>query len=127
LSLSNASAVTTLTASDVERAKAFWTEKLGLEAETTEDPGGGIYLKAGNGTKIFIYNSGEPKATNTVVSFKVDDVLGMVKSLKEKGVEFESYDMDPIKTDDDNISRMGEMEAAWFKDSEGNIVCVSNM
>jgi catechol 2,3-dioxygenase-like lactoylglutathione lyase family enzyme len=127
MSLANAAAVTTLTAEDVERAKAFWTEKLGLEVEPTEDPGGGFYLKAGNGTKVFVYNSGAPKATNTVVSFKVDDVLGMVKSLKEKGVEFESYDSDPIKTDEDNIARMGDMEAAWFKDSEGNIVCVSNM
>ncbi len=128
MSLANASAVATLTASDVDRAKAFWSDKLGLEVEETEDPGGGVYLKAGNATKVFIYNSGEPKATNTVVSFKVDDVLGMVNELKEKGVEFESYDMEGgVKTDENNIAHMGEMQAAWFKDSEGNIVCVSNM
>ena len=87
MSLANAKAVTTLTASDLDRAKAFWTEKLGLTEADEKDPGGGVFLNAGSGTKVFIYNSGAPKATNTVVSFKVDDVLATVNELKGKGVE----------------------------------------
>jgi hypothetical protein len=83
-------------------------------------------LEAGSGSKIFIYNSGEPKATNTVAAFNTEDVLAAVKELKEAGVEFESYDMGPIKTDEDNIAHMGNLDAAWFKDPDGNILGISN-
>jgi catechol 2,3-dioxygenase-like lactoylglutathione lyase family enzyme len=128
MSLANATAVTTLTASDMDRAKAFWTEKLGLKLASEQPDPGGAYLEAGNGTNIFIYNSGAPKATNTVVSFKVDDVLATVNELKGKGVQFESYDMGEIKTDENNIATWeGKYHAAWFKDSEGNIICVGNL
>ena len=127
MSLANATAVATLTASDVERAKAFWTDKVGLRMDPEQSDPGGVVLDAGGGTKIFIYSSGAPKATNTVVSFKVDEVLATVNELKGKGVQFESYDMSEIKTDENNIAHWGEMQSAWFKDSEGNIVCVGNM
>lgn len=127
MSLANATAVTTLTASDVERAKAFYTDKLGLKLASEQPDPGGIVLEAGGGTQIFIYNSGAPKATNTVVSFKVDDMLASVNELKGKGVQFESYDMPEMKTDENNIAHWGDMQAAWFKDSEGNIICVGNM
>ena len=127
MSLANGTAVTTLTASDIDRAKAFWTDKLGLKVIEYPEEAGGVMLEAGNGSRVFIYNSGEPKATNTAVSFKVDDVLVTVNELKGKGVTFESYDMPEIKTDENNIAHWGDMDAAWFKDSEGNIVCVGNM
>jgi len=128
MSLANAKAVTTLTASDVDRAKSFWTEKLGLKMAANQADPAGITLEAGDGTEIFIYNSGAPKATNTVVSFKVDNVLATVNELKEKGVTFETYDMEEIKTDENNIATWEEKyQAAWFKDSEGNVVCVGNV
>ena len=127
MNLADASVCANLTASDLNGAKAFYSEKLGLTITPTDDPGGGFYVTAGEGSKIFIYNSGAPKATNTVASFKVSDVRDTVKALKEKGVEFESYDMeDGTKTDQDNVATMGPLEAAWFKDTEGNILCISN-
>ena len=127
MNLSNAPVMANLTASDLAGAKAFYGEKLGLTITPTEDPGGGFYVEAGNGTKIFVYNSGAPKATNTVASFKVDDVRTTVKELKEKGVVFEAYDTDPYKTDEDNVCTIGDLQAAWFKDPEGNTLCVANM
>ena len=128
MSLANATAVATLTASDVDRAKAFWTDKLGLTLDPEQGDPGGVVLEAGGGSKVFIYNSGAPKATNTVVSFKVDDVLATVNELKRKGVQFESYDMPEIKTDENNIATWEEKyHAAWFKDSEGNIICVGDV
>ena len=128
MSLANAMAVTTLTASDVDRAKAFWTDKVGLKLAAEQPDPNGAYLEAGNGTRIYIYNSGAPKASNTVVSFKVDDVLATVNELKGKGVQFESYDMPEVKTDENNIATWEEKyKAAWFKDSEGNIICVGNV
>ena len=54
-------------------------------------------------------------------------MLAAVKGLKAKGVKFESYDMGEIKTDADNIARTGDLHASWFKDTEGNILCVANM
>lgn len=128
MNLSNAPVTVTLTVSDLERAKAFYTEKLGLTVAPVEvqDPMGGVLLQAGGGTQLYIYNSGAPKATNTVASFKVDDVLASVNELKAKGVTFESYDMPQLKTDENNIAKMGDLEGAWFKDSEGNILAVAN-
>lgn len=126
MTLGSAPAVTVLTASDVQRAKTFYTEKLGLKVAPINDPTGGVYLEAGDETNIYVYNSGAPKATNTVASFKVGNVLSVVNELKQKGVRFESYDMGELKTDQNNMVRMGDFEAAWFKDTEGNILCVSN-
>lgn len=126
MNLSDAPVGAALTASDTNRAKTFYKEKLGLEIQETEDPGGGFFVLAGKGTRFFVYNSGEPKATNTVAGFNVPDVRETVKALKERGVEFESYDFGPIKTDEDNVATVGDLEAAWFKDTEGNILGISN-
>jgi predicted enzyme related to lactoylglutathione lyase len=126
MNLANAPVVANMPAVDVDRAKAFYTEKLGLKSLEVPVPDA-LMFEAGDGTKLFLYKTAATKAEHTAASFKVDDVEAVVKELKDKGVEFESYDMDPIKTDEDNISRMGELMAAWFKDSEGNILCVANM
>lgn len=112
-------------AKDVAAAKAFYTEKLGLKEVPGPDDGG-VLLEAGMGSKIFIYKSDASKPQNTVASFSVDDVLATVKELKANGVEFETYDMDPIKTDEDNIAHLGDLQAAWFKDPEGNILGINN-
>ena len=128
MNLSNAPVTVTITASDLDRAKAFYSEKLGLTVAPMEvqDPMGGVLFQAGGGTQLYIYNSGAPKATNTTASFKVDDVLATVNDLKAKGVQFESYDMPQLKTDENNIATFGGLSAAWFKDSEGNILAVAN-
>jgi predicted enzyme related to lactoylglutathione lyase len=128
MNLMNAPVCAVITATDLDGAKAFYSDKLGLTITASEeDPTGSFYAGAGEGTKIFVYNSGDPKATNTAASFKVEDVRATVKELKEKGVEFESYDMESLKTDEENVASMGDMEAAWFKDPAGNILCVANM
>lgn len=123
--IANSPVCACITSTDLERSKAFYTEKLGLKVVPAGDDGG-VLLEAGSGSKIFVYNSGAPKATNTVAAFNVEDVLAAVKELKEKGVEFESYDMEQIKTDENNIAHMGSLDAAWFKDPDGNILGLSN-
>ncbi len=112
-------------AKDVAAVKAFYTDKLGLKEVPGPDDGG-VLLEAGSGTKIFIYQSSADKPQNTVASFTVSDVLAMVNELKTNGVVFETYDMDPIKTDENNIAHMGDLQAAWFKDPEGNILGLNN-
>ncbi len=128
MSLANAVVSATLTVTDLEKAKAFYTEKLGLTPshDTVDDPMGGMLFDAGSGTSLYIYQGGAPKATNTVAGFKVQDVLATVNELKAKGVEFESYDMPQLKTDENNIATFGKLQAAWFKDPDGNILAVEN-
>jgi catechol 2,3-dioxygenase-like lactoylglutathione lyase family enzyme len=124
--LTNAPVHPTLIAIDVARAKAFYQEKLGLKL-IKEDPSPGATLQAGDGTYIYIYQRDATKADHTVASFHVDDVETTVKELKAKGVVFEEIDMPSlgVKTVD-GIATLGDMKGAWFKDTEGNILAVSN-
>lgn len=126
MSLSNAPLTTTIRVTDLERAKSFYKNKLGLnESSHMTDEYGALY-EAGGGTKLYVYQGPPSKAEHTLASFRVSDVLAKVNELKSKGVQFESYDMDPIKTDENNIAHMGKMDIAWFKDPDGNILAIGN-
>ena len=126
MSLSDAPVTATLIVSDLNAAKSFYTEKLGLTQLTEIPEDMGVMFKAGGGTKLYVYQSSLPTPQNTVAGFKVDDVLTTVNELKAKGVTFESYNMDTIKTDENNIAHWGELQFAWFKDPSGNILAVGN-
>ena len=125
--LKTATVTPTLPAVDLKRARKFYEEKLGLKV-VKEDPSPGITLEAGKGTKLYIYQRGATKADHTVAEFTVDDVEAEVKALKAKGVKFEEYDIPSmgIKTVN-SIAVMGGYKGAWFKDTEGNILGISNM
>ncbi len=125
--LANAAVHPTLPVVDLARARKFYEEKLGLKVERVDPPpAAGVRYWAGEGTKIYIYQRGATKADHTAASFEVDDVEATVKELKAKGVVFEEYDMPGLKTVN-SIFTMGEMKGAWFKDTEGNILAVSNL
>ena len=83
----------------------------------------GTILEAGNGTQIILYKREKTKADHTVLGFDVEDLEKEVKLLKEKGVVFEEYDNLEIKTVN-SIATMGNDRAAWFKDTEGNILAL---
>jgi len=120
--LSTAPAATTLPAEDLRRARSFYEEKLGLETETRDDMPESLFVHAGNGTLIVLYERGRTTADNTAVTFEVDDLEGAVSELRSNGVQFEEYDFPGMKTID-SIATRGADRAAWFKDSEGNILC----
>jgi catechol 2,3-dioxygenase-like lactoylglutathione lyase family enzyme len=109
--------------SDLGAAHKFYEATLGLKEIKQRD--NEIYYKSGSG-KIKIYQS-QYAGTNqaTYASWKVDDVQATVDGLKAKGVTFEHYDM-PGVTREGDIHVMGSMRAAWFKDPDGNIFCISN-
>ena len=93
-----------------------------------EDPASGVLFQAGKGTYLYIYERAATKAEHTVASFYVDDVETMVKELQAKGVIFEYIELPSLGvTTVDGVATMGEMKAAWFKDTEGNILGISNM
>ena len=111
--------------SDIDRARNFYADTLGL-TPTGENPGGLIYTTSG-GTTFFLYQTEYAgQAGHTIAQWHVDNVDDEVRELKAKGLEFEHYDM-PGMTWDGDVARMEGMgSAAWFKDSEGNIMCLDD-
>jgi predicted enzyme related to lactoylglutathione lyase len=108
---------------DMARARKFYEEKIGLRPK--QEYAGGVIYECGKGSWVFMYptpNAGTSKASTAF--WAVDDVATEVAQLKSKGVKFEDYDMPGIKTVD-GIATGGGAKTAWFKDSEGNILAVS--
>ncbi len=104
---------------DLEEAREFYEQKLGL-TKIDENPGG-ITYKSGE-TKVFVYPS-EYAGTNqsNAAWWEVDDIESVVEDLKGRGITFEHYDMEGVTREGD-IHIMGPMKAAWFKDPTGNIL-----
>jgi predicted enzyme related to lactoylglutathione lyase len=123
--LTNAKIHPTLPVVDLERAKKFYEEKLGLKVTRT-DPSPGAVLQAGDSTVLYIYQRAATKADHTVAGFTVTDVEATVQALKANGVVFEEIDTPAFKTVG-GIATMGDLKVAWFKDTEGNILALGNM
>lgn len=122
--LASAPVISTMPVVDISRAKAFYTQKLGLKPVDIPDSEGVLLLEAGNGTQIFLYERERTKAEHTAATFLVGNIEAVVKGLTDRGVVFEQYDLDDIKTDTNGIALMENTKAAWFKDSEGNIIAL---
>ena len=121
--LKNAPIVAYMPVADVARARQFYEKKIGLVPK--EDYAGGVVYGCGNGTWFFMYptpNAGTSKASQAF--WAVADVEAEVAELKARGVVFEEYDMPGIKTVN-SIATGGGAKTAWFKDTEGNILAVS--
>ena len=107
---------------DIEKAKKFYGETLGIEV--TDEPMGTIGLALG-GKKVFVYPKPNHRpATFTILNFPVADISRAVAELKAAGVRFEKYDEPEIETDADDIHRSGGPFIAWFKDPAGNVLSV---
>jgi catechol 2,3-dioxygenase-like lactoylglutathione lyase family enzyme len=117
--LGKADATPMVAVKDLDRARKFYEETLGLSE--VDDFGEGFMLKSGD-TKLSVYRS-EFAGTNkaTALTFDVDDIDSEVRELKEKGVAFEHYDMEGLTRDGDIYAAEG-MKTAWFKDPDGNIL-----
>ena len=105
---------------DIERAKAFYTQTLGLEVS---EENGLLSLRLAGGTTILVYPKPDHlPATFTVLNFPVDDIETAVDNLTERGVSFERYA--GSDQDERGIHRGGGPLIAWFKDAAGNILSV---
>ncbi len=112
----------TLPASDIERAKAWYRDKLGF-TPAEELPDGSAYYKSGS-SQFFLYPTQfAGTAQNTALGWDVDDIEKVVEELRGGGVVFEEYDFPELKTVNGIADIAGE-RAAWFKDSEGNILSI---
>lgn len=108
---------------NMQRAREFYERKLGLKAKGSM-PDGGVLYSCGNGSSLELYpKPGGTKADHTVASFEVDNIESEIRSLESNGVVFEDYNQPDLKTVN-HICTMGTEKAAWFKDSEGNYLCI---
>lgn len=107
---------------DIQRAKEFYGQTLGLEVSEAKE---GLGLRIAGGGLVFIY----PKPNHTpasfpILNFPVDDIERAVDALQKLGVRFEHYDESDIKTDEKGIHRNAGPMIAWFKDPAGNLLSV---
>ena len=108
--------------SNLQRARKFYEQTVGLEPGVAY--GGGVIYTCG-GAEVFMYptpNAGTSKASQAF--WQVDDVEREVADLRARGVKFEDYDMPGLKTEN-GIAKSDGGKAAWFKDTEGNILAIS--
>ena len=113
-----------IAAQDVNRARRWYAEKLGLNPLREQAQG---LLYEINGTQFFLYQTSTAgSAQNTVAEFEVADFDDTMADLRQRGVVFEEYDYPDFKTVNGVIALDG-VRAAWFKDSEGNILALSEL
>jgi catechol 2,3-dioxygenase-like lactoylglutathione lyase family enzyme len=125
--LKNGRVVTRLPAQDLERAKAFYAEKLGLEP--VEEREGGLRYVGATGEFALFESTGAASGDHTQMGWEVDDIEATVRDLRARGVVFEEYHLpglttvDGIADIDGNYPSKGSGErGAWFRDSEGNML-----
>jgi len=108
---------------DVARARKFYEDKIGLTPRETY--AGGVIYECAGGSWVFMYPSpGAGTSKASTAFWAVEDVAAEVAELRARGVKFEDYDMPGLKTVD-GIATAGGAKTAWFKDSEGNILAIS--
>ncbi len=108
---------------DLETARRFYEETLGLRVSDVPEMGGLLRLHLGSGADVLVYaKAGHTPATFTVLNFPVPDVEKAVDELGARGVRFEQYEDPP--TDEKGIMRAGGPLIAWFTDPAGNILSV---
>ena len=119
----NRTLIATLPASDINRARQWYADKLDLKP-TEEQPDGG--LRYATGDSWFLVYPSTFAGTNqaTAAAFEVEDIADVVGSLRGRGVVFEEYDFGDIKTENGIVTMPDGSQGAFFKDSEGNIIGV---
>lgn len=120
--LSDASVTTMLPVKDLGRARAFYEGSLGLKPEGLKPDGKFVYKVGGSTLALFPKPEGT-KADHTAISFRVDDIAASIAELERSGVVFEDYDFPGLKTVN-HVCVLGVERAAWFKDTEGNYLCI---
>ena len=121
--INNAPLTAILPVGDMSRATDFYRDRLGMK-DLGDEPGGNHMLQAGSGAMIALMaaESGA-QSTHTVLSFEVENITTEIQDLEGRGVSFLDYDLPDLKTTD-HVCVMGAEKAAWFADTEGNILCL---
>ena len=125
MGLSNYRVEAALAVSDLDGARDFYEEKLGLDPVETDDQG--VRYRCGGGTGVFIYLSPENagKSPATIAGWLVDDLDATMGELASKGVSFAQYDQPGLKTDERGVFAGPGFRAAWMEDPDGNTLAVT--
>jgi catechol 2,3-dioxygenase-like lactoylglutathione lyase family enzyme len=126
--LQNSNVAARLPAQDLARARSFYADKLGLVP--IEERPGGLRYRCGSGYFGLFESAGTPSGSHTQMGWEVSDIDATVKELRRRGVVFEEYDLPGLKTIDGIAEITGNYpssggvgeRAAWFRDSEGNLL-----
>jgi predicted enzyme related to lactoylglutathione lyase len=122
--LSSSRVEANIPAADLKRARDFYADVLGL-TPTREVEGIQLMYRTEGGTTFYVYETAYAgQAGHTIAQWHVDDIESEVRDLKAKGVTFEVYDLPGTRWDGEIASMEGMGRAAWFKDSEGNTLCL---
>jgi catechol 2,3-dioxygenase-like lactoylglutathione lyase family enzyme len=126
MGLSDSTVEAAMAVSDLDRARRFYEDGLGLVPGDV-DPGQGVRYPCGGGTGIFVYLSVENagRSPATLAGWSVDDLDRTMEELASRGVEFEQYDQPGIRTDERGVFDAGGFRAAWFKDPDGNTMAIT--
>jgi predicted enzyme related to lactoylglutathione lyase len=126
--LNTSKVMANIPASDLMRAKDFYADKLGLTPAKELMPGEVLLYRTTGGTEFQVYRTDYAgQAGHTIAQFHVTDIESEVRDLVAKGVTFEVYDLPGTTWDGEIASLEGMGRAAWFKDSEGNTMCIDQM
>ena len=125
--LASSQVSTRLPAQNLERARKFYSEKLGLDP--VEERPGGLLYRCGAGTFALFKSSGKSSGAHTQMGWEVEDIESTVAALRGRGIVFEEYDAPGLKTLNDIADIRGNYpskgvgeKGAWFRDSEGNLL-----
>src|ERR671921_94565 len=125
--LKNSKVVARIPVQDLQRARSFYAEKLGLEP--SEERPGGLLYRCGEGEFALFESTGTASGNHTQMAWEVEDIEATVEQLRARGVVFEEYDFPGLKT----VNGIAEVEgnypskggvgerAAWFRDVDGNL------
>ena len=114
----------TLPAKDLDRARSFYVDRLGLSVQSEDETG--VHFVVG-GSRFRLFRSrGSAAGSHTQLALTVRDIAGQVEVLRARGISFEEYDYPTLKTVD-GIADLGYARAAWLKDSEGNLLGIAQL
>ncbi|TFD33059.1 VOC family protein [Cryobacterium cryoconiti] len=114
---------TVLPAADLKRAQSFYHDALGLDPDEIHE--GTLVYHVGSGSVFEIYEtSNAGTAQNTQMGWITDDLDAEMSGLRERGVVFEEFDIPGMKTEN-GVVTAEDMKSAWFRDTEGNFICIS--
>ena len=123
MSLTHSTIAMMMPVTDVDRARTFYSESLGLDYTGTDDEGSAIYALEGGSTLVLLPRPDSRPSESTAMSFEVDDLAAEIGDLEQRGVVFEDYDL-PDLTTVEHVCVLGAEKAAWFKDPDGNVLCL---
>ena len=123
--MDNASVTANIPAANLQRARAFYADTLGL-TQRRICRASCLYRTAAGSTFSVYQTEYAGRSGHTIAQWHVADVDAAVRDLQSRGVTFEHYDMPGVEWNNDVASMAGMGKAAWFKDSEANILCIDD-